>query len=140
RSVRVISAARISADRGLGIAEIQIELGRSVRLHERNVDPDERNPQQTIVGVDVELQRRLVIDVDKAKIASVLLGVGKAEVAVVQTDQYGNAAGVFGERTSGCTGIYRDLLAVGPIAVPPSVRGAGDHQKHGEKQAQERPS
>ncbi len=64
-------------------------------------------------------QHRLVVFGDEAEIGAVGREGGEVEIAVVQAEQHGRAADGVAHGEAGRGRIERDLLARGPVVVPP---------------------
>ena len=79
----------------------------------------------------MERQRGLVVGRNEAQVVSVVLCVAKTEIAGMQPDEHGHAPrglvdiSAFGRR------IDRNLLAIGPVGLPPGGRvGGSQRQEH----------
>src|SRR5579883_36574 len=144
--VRVVGALGIGRGRRLEVAVIEPDLRPGSGLQVRNADPQERLAQQRIEFLDVEFERGLVVGIDEAQIATVFLGSIEAEVAEMQAHQNRRRTDRLVDAGARGSGVDGDLLAQGPLVVPPRRRGrgpqnddGGEHeQRAGRKSAPER--
>jgi len=128
--IGIVGALGIIGLDGLGaaIAVIHPDGGLGAGLEVGDLDPDESGAHEGIEALDVKGERGLVIRGDEADVAAIFLGGLELEVAIAEAEEDGGGAdgGIDGDAF--VRGIDDDLLANGPIAIPPGIGGAGESE------------
>ena len=87
--------------------------------------------------LNLMIEHRLVICTHETQVGAVILDPIKGKVASVQAHQQRGAAQGLVDRGALGGGVYRDLLAVVPVVLPPGVGGGREREAQADQQAQE---
>ena len=125
--LRIIDPRRTRA----AVAVVHPEGRLGARLQVRKLHPDKSLIEQRVVFLDVIGEQRLLVVGDKTNVAAIFLRLGETEISIVQTNQNCCGPDRIGDGRAGRGGIELDLLANGPVLVPP---GSGVRCRRDEKQ------
>ena len=144
--VEVVDCHRVAIVGGLGEVDffafggllfliatrVKVDVAGRAGLEVGNLDPDEPLVHHGVELFDLGGEQGLVIGIDEAQVAAILLGVGEVEVPVMQADHYRRCSDGVGNGHTIIRGVDRDLLSGAPGFIPPGtgVKTAGrqDHQ------------
>ena len=119
---------------------VEVDVTRGPGLDIGNLHPDESLVHHRIEFLDLGGEHGLVVAVDEAEVASILLRGGEVEVSVMEPHDDRGGAGCIGERDAVVGSVDGELGTGAPCFVPPGagLQGSGDHKKDDRERKKER--
>ena len=112
---------------------VEVDVAGCSRLQIGDLHPDESLVHDRVELLDLRGEQGLVIGVDEAKVAAVLLGIGEVEVTVMKADDHRGGSNRIGDSDTVVGGVDRDLFAGAPSLIPPcagiETSGRHDHER-----------
>ena len=109
---------------------VEIDVAGGSGLDVGNLHPDESLVHHRVEFLDLRGEERLVIAVDKAQVASILLRRGEVKIPVMKPHHHRGGAGGIGKRHAVIGSVDGELGAGAPGFVPPGagMEGGGQEQ------------